>query len=125
MSNRQHISSPADSQTTVADPQPFMPDTKADHNPDRTDYESEGQQSTLNQAVADPEKGHGGPPVKPSYPGSDAPDGGATAWLVVLGAWCTSFCSFGWVNSTLHRVEPCIEPHSWACGFRILTCGLA
>ncbi|KAI8309488.1 Fujikurins efflux protein [Colletotrichum sp. SAR11_59] len=99
MSNRQHISSPADSQTTVADPQPFMPDTKADHNPDRTDYESEGQQSTLNQAVADPEKGHGGPPVKPSYPGSDAPDGGATAWLVVLGAWCTSFCSFGWVNS--------------------------
>lgn len=32
-------------------------------------------------------------------PGSDAPDGGTTAWLVVLGAWCTSFCSFGWLNS--------------------------
>ncbi|KAK7418598.1 hypothetical protein QQZ08_011182 [Neonectria magnoliae] len=31
--------------------------------------------------------------------GSDAPDGGAAAWLVVLGAWCTSFCSFGWLNS--------------------------
>ncbi|KPM46531.1 hypothetical protein AK830_g116 [Neonectria ditissima] len=30
--------------------------------------------------------------------GSDAPDGGTTAWLVVLGAWCTSFCSFGWLN---------------------------
>jgi hypothetical protein len=27
------------------------------------------------------------------------PDGGLTAWLVVVGAWCTSFCSFGWVNS--------------------------
>lgn len=36
--------------------------------------------------------------------GSDAPDGGATAWLVVAGAWCTSVCSFGWLNSkdTLH-----------------------
>ncbi|KAA8651222.1 hypothetical protein EYZ11_005182 [Aspergillus tanneri] len=27
------------------------------------------------------------------------PDGGLTAWMVVMGAWCTSFCSFGWVNS--------------------------
>ncbi|KAH8678552.1 major facilitator superfamily domain-containing protein [Xylariales sp. PMI_506] len=27
------------------------------------------------------------------------PDGGTTAWLVVLGAWCCSFCSPGWVNS--------------------------
>ncbi len=31
--------------------------------------------------------------------GHDAPDGGAVAWLVVFGAWCTSFCSFGWLNS--------------------------
>lgn len=31
-------------------------------------------------------------------PGS-GPDGGAAAWLVVFGAWCTSFCSFGWLNS--------------------------
>ncbi|KAF7558189.1 hypothetical protein G7Z17_g122 [Cylindrodendrum hubeiense] len=30
---------------------------------------------------------------------SDAPNGGTKAWLVVLGAWCTSFCSFGWINS--------------------------
>ena len=29
----------------------------------------------------------------------DAPDGGLAAWLVVLGAWCVSFCSFGWLNS--------------------------
>jgi MFS family permease len=28
----------------------------------------------------------------------DPPDGGV-AWLVVLGAWCASFCSFGWINS--------------------------
>lgn len=29
-----------------------------------------------------------------------APDGGLQAWLVVLGAWCASFCSYGWINST-------------------------
>ncbi|KAI9370021.1 major facilitator superfamily domain-containing protein [Aspergillus egyptiacus] len=28
-----------------------------------------------------------------------APDGGAVAWLVILGCWCTSFSSFGWLNS--------------------------
>lgn len=32
--------------------------------------------------------------------GSDAPDGGLTAWSVILGLWCTAFCSFGWLNST-------------------------
>lgn len=29
----------------------------------------------------------------------DIPDGGRAAWLVVLGAWCVSFCSYGWINS--------------------------
>ncbi|KAF3766364.1 hypothetical protein M406DRAFT_38721 [Cryphonectria parasitica EP155] len=33
--------------------------------------------------------------------GLQPPDGGATAWLCVLGVWCTSFCSFGWLNCTL------------------------
>ncbi|KAG6041230.1 hypothetical protein E4U41_005513 [Claviceps citrina] len=28
----------------------------------------------------------------------DFPDGGLDAWLVVLGAWCVSFCSYGWIN---------------------------
>ncbi|KAK3292989.1 major facilitator superfamily domain-containing protein [Chaetomium fimeti] len=27
------------------------------------------------------------------------PDGGTGAWLAVLGAWCCSFTSFGWMNS--------------------------
>lgn len=27
------------------------------------------------------------------------PEGGTKAWLVVLGCWCTSFASFGYVNS--------------------------
>ncbi|GFP60200.1 hypothetical protein ACSS6W_007627 [Trichoderma asperelloides] len=30
---------------------------------------------------------------------STPPDGGLRAWLVVIGAWCTSVCSFGWINS--------------------------
>jgi hypothetical protein len=27
------------------------------------------------------------------------PDGGLQAWLMVLGAWCALFCTFGWINS--------------------------
>ena len=29
---------------------------------------------------------------------SQFPDGGAAAWLVVAGAFCCVFCSFGWIN---------------------------
>jgi hypothetical protein len=47
-------------------------------------------------------------PTPGDKPGDDAtkledagpPDGGAAAWLVVLGAWCCSFSSPGWINST-------------------------
>jgi hypothetical protein len=40
---------------------------------------------------------------KPSAWNNDdrPPDGRITAWLVVLGAWCILFCSFGWINSML------------------------
>ncbi|KAL7940152.1 major facilitator superfamily domain-containing protein [Trichoderma barbatum] len=34
--------------------------------------------------------------VNPSHNSGSLPRG---AWIVVLGAWCTSFCSFGWINS--------------------------
>lgn len=27
------------------------------------------------------------------------PDGGLEAWMVVAGAWGSSFCSWGWINS--------------------------
>lgn len=39
------------------------------------------------------------PPVEsnPWHP-SQFPDGGAKAWLVVLGGFCCLFCSFGWIN---------------------------
>lgn len=45
-------------------------------------------------STSDPEKAS---PPKAAW-GKPAPDGGLTAWLVILGAWCTSFCSFGWIN---------------------------
>jgi hypothetical protein len=35
-------------------------------------------------------------------------DGGAVAWLVVLGAWCCSFSSSGWVNSTYLPSSQCL-----------------
>ena len=58
-----------------------------------------GRNSASNYGTdrSDEEKGHA-PPAPGGY-GSGAPDGGLVAWLVVLGAWCTSFCSFGWINS--------------------------
>lgn len=34
------------------------------------------------------------------------PDGGTGAWLALLGAWCCSFTSFGWMNSKLRRPVP-------------------
>lgn len=42
------------------------------------------------------------------FSAQDAPDGGRVAWLVVLGAWCVSFCSYGWINSELPSVLPLI-----------------
>lgn len=30
---------------------------------------------------------------------TEPPNGGSRAWLVVLGCWCASFCSWGWINS--------------------------
>ncbi|KAL9615530.1 MAG: hypothetical protein Q9167_000043 [Letrouitia subvulpina] len=38
---------------------------------------------------------------KPAIAGFDPtsfPDGGPQAWLVVSGAFCCLFCSFGWIN---------------------------
>ncbi|KAI4210181.1 MAG: hypothetical protein LQ351_006935 [Letrouitia transgressa] len=37
------------------------------------------------------------PPIAGFDP-SSFPDGGLQAWLVVSGAFCCLFCSFGWIN---------------------------
>ncbi len=52
----------------------------------------DGSPSDLEQAV--PEK----PPVPSMTDPSSFPDGGLEAWLVVVGAFCCLFCSFGWIN---------------------------
>lgn len=36
---------------------------------------------------------------RPQQVAHQFPEGGLKAWLVVLGCWCTSFVSFGYVNS--------------------------
>lgn len=42
--------------------------------------------------------------------GDSAPqDGGAAAWLNVLGAWCCSFSSPGWCNSTYLPYFQCLS----------------
>lgn len=39
------------------------------------------------------------PTMPPGFNPADFPDGGATAWSVVAGAWCCLFCTWGWVTS--------------------------
>lgn len=36
---------------------------------------------------------------KPQQLAHQFPEGGSKAWLVVLGCWCTSFATFGYINS--------------------------
>lgn len=43
----------------------------------------------------------------PAFDPRENPDGGFDAWLVVLGAFCCMFCSFGWINC-----ECCCFPSS-------------
>lgn len=42
-----------------------------------------------------PSSGDVSPPPGPPPAG---PDGGTRAWLVIFGAWCASFCTWGWIN---------------------------
>ncbi|KAF4339304.1 monocarboxylate transporter 2 [Fusarium beomiforme] len=64
----------------------------------QTGYNNE--KSDLEDGTIQPEPGATEPKTSAEPAAhSPAPDGGLTAWLVVLGAWCTSFCSFGWINS--------------------------
>ncbi|KAF7563454.1 hypothetical protein G7046_g698 [Stylonectria norvegica] len=84
MSKNENLVSSADSQMT----EKTLQHVREDHNGNLTD-----DPSTLEKAGVDDE-------APPAFnPHTDAPDGGLVAWLVVLGAWCTSFCSFGWINS--------------------------
>ncbi|KAK7403530.1 hypothetical protein QQX98_010708 [Neonectria punicea] len=82
MPNKEILESSANSTMTGMTLQPAGQDADTDYTDKLT-------------GVPQPEADEAAPPAWQS----DAPNGGVTAWLVVLGAWCTSFCSFGWINS--------------------------
>ncbi|KAL4945678.1 hypothetical protein BDV06DRAFT_184235 [Aspergillus oleicola] len=76
-------------------PKPTMAaEDASEEKPQPADLESDRPDPELASKDNDAEKSA---PVDISQP--KVPDGGAVAWLVVLGCWCTSFCSFGWLNS--------------------------
>lgn len=78
-----------------------MVDEHSDENPDfllGSDHslsELNGRNNPLHHA--DLEKAAAAS-LAPSRP-EDFPDGGAKAWLVILGGWCCLFVSFGWITS--------------------------
>lgn len=40
------------------------------------------------------------------------PDGGLEAWMVVAGAWGSSFCSWGWINSLFFSLKAKTETNN-------------
>ena len=55
-----------------------------------------------------------GPPALTATPSpGPPPDGGAEAWMSVLGAFCGLFVSFGWINCMNPRNLPLFA--LWAC----------
>lgn len=57
----------------------------------------------------DSEKAEARPPPT-AFTSDGIPDGGLQAWLTVFGAWCISFCSFGWINSKFLIPNPRHDP---------------
>lgn len=70
-------------------------DTAHARAPDRV-LESQQRSGSIPGKKA-PEEAVDPKPAAPAMP--HFPEGGTKAWLVVLGCWCTSFASFGYVNS--------------------------
>ncbi|KAJ3496397.1 hypothetical protein NLG97_g2686 [Lecanicillium saksenae] len=59
---------------------------------------SRTQTQSSSECTAKEETNDGNGTCRPSN-NLKPPDGGWRAWSVVGGAWCASFCSFGWINS--------------------------
>ncbi|KAL4883140.1 major facilitator superfamily domain-containing protein [Aspergillus karnatakaensis] len=60
---------------------------------------ADSKSSVSSPVVSSSDDTEKGIPTSPDILIRQAPDGGLTAWLVIVGCWCTSFCSFGWLNS--------------------------
>jgi MFS transporter, MCT family, aspergillic acid transporter len=71
---------------------------------------AESTNSTLQNGVSEPEdsleekNGDLEQETTATKLSSPALDGGLSAWLVALGAWCVLLCSFGWINSTYRNI---------------------
>ena len=76
-----------------------QPATPAGNEPIEREAENAEHRASNSNTLSTPHDRDAEKATQPKLPSSDAPDGGAIAWLVVLGAWCASFCSFGWLNS--------------------------
>lgn len=81
-----------DKEKTTQDPNLGLDDDQKQR--DRTP-DSEKQSEEDVEQVA-PEKPQGPPPG--AFDPTQNPDGGAKAWLCVLGGFCTLFCSFGLIS---------------------------
>ena len=57
-------------------------------------HTDDGSQGENNANDPSQEEAKPAPPAMPTFP-----EGGSKAWGVVIGCWCTSFASFGIVNS--------------------------
>jgi hypothetical protein len=83
---------------------PMMHDLKTD--PEKA---AQAKSDLGGEAERDPEDASGPIPGDATKLEDAGPsDGGAAAWLVVLGAWCCSFSSPGWINSTYFPSSQCL-----------------
>ena len=80
-------------------PSPRPPSVSNEDQPDQTDAHIMADTS---KEVVDTDIEKGQPEQQPAIPSHmdprNFPDGGWEAWLAVSGAFCTMFCSFGWIN---------------------------
>jgi hypothetical protein len=73
-------------------------------------YQAASPETDAEKGQLQPEQPDAPQALPSGPPGREAPDGGFEAWLVAAGVWCTSFCSFGWLNSetsSIHLVVSC------------------
>lgn len=111
VSNNTHDAPSIDSATTNTAPSDHSTPVMSDQiNDIEKGAQAADQQSTENEEPANPDA-----KAEPTSEKSDAvaagppapgppPDGGFLAWMVVVGAFCGLFVSFGWIN--------CKSPHS-------------
>ena len=61
---------------------------------DHSDVESRTDVRSVNGEI-----GKSSATQEPQQPAYKFPEGGSKAWITVVGVWCTSVCSYGYVNS--------------------------